>query len=109
MRTPRSASAMALTAPTLPNPCTMAVVSVGCICSRSMARPTRCATPRPVASRRPSVPPALTGLPVTISVTVLPWYMEYVSMNQAITCSLVPMSGAITSVCEPTNGIISCM
>ena len=30
-------------------------------------------------------------------------------MNQAITCSLVPMSGAITSVCGPTNGIISCM
>ena len=25
-------------------------------------------------------------------------------MNQAITCSLVPMSGAITSVCGPTNG-----
>ena len=30
-------------------------------------------------------------------------------MNHAMTCSLVPMSGAITSVCGPTNGIISCM
>ncbi len=30
-------------------------------------------------------------------------------MNQAITCSLVPMSGAITSVCGLTKGIISCM
>ena len=29
-------------------------------------------TPRPVASRRPTVPPEATGLPVTISVTVWP-------------------------------------
>ena len=30
-------------------------------------------------------------------------------MNHAITCSFVPMSGPMMSVCGPTNGIISCM
>ena len=30
-------------------------------------------------------------------------------MNQAMTCSLVPMSGPMMSVCGPTKGIISCM
>ena len=30
-------------------------------------------------------------------------------MNQAMICSLVPMSGAMTSVRGPTKGIISCM
>ncbi len=30
-------------------------------------------------------------------------------MNHAITCSFVPTSGAITSVCGPTKGIISCV
>ena len=39
--------------------------------SRSMARKDRNATPWPVASRRPSVPPEPTGLPVTISGTVI--------------------------------------
>jgi hypothetical protein len=37
------------------------------------------------------------------------WCMEYVSMNHAITCSFVPMLGAITSMCGPTKGIISCI
>ena len=41
-----------------------------------MARKARKATPWPVASRRPSVPPVPTGLPVTISGTVMPWYIE---------------------------------
>ena len=44
--------------------------------SRSIARKARNATPWPVASRRPSVPPEPTGLPVTISGTVMPWYIE---------------------------------
>ena len=44
----------------------------GLIRSTSMTRLARYATPRPVASRRPSVPPEKTGLPVTISVTVRP-------------------------------------
>ncbi len=57
-------------------PRTIAVAPVGLRPISSIARAARCATPRPVASRRPTVPPVSTGLPVTISLTVLPWYME---------------------------------
>ena len=62
-----------------------------------------------MASLRPSEPPRLIGLPVTTPGTVYPTCMEYVSMNQAMTCSFVPMSGPMMSVFGPTNGIISCM
>ena len=87
----------------------MAVQPPGLILSVSSARSTRNATPRPVDSRRPAEPPRYTGLPVTISLTVWPTYTLYVSMNHAITCSFVPMSGPMMSVCGPTKGIISCM
>ena len=50
-----------------------------------------------------------TGLPVTISLTECPTLALYVSMNHAMTCSLVPMSGPMMSVCGPMKGIISCM
>lgn len=30
-------------------------------------------------------------------------------MNHVMICSFVPRSGAMTSVCGPTNGIISCI
>ncbi len=75
----------------------------------SVARLTRYATPRPVASRRPSEPPSSTGLPVTMLGTVWPMCTEYVSIIHAMTCSFVPRSGAITSTCGPMNGIISCV
>ena len=35
--------------------------------------------------------------------------IEYESMIQAITCSSVPISGAMMSTCGPMNGIISCV
>ena len=60
----------------MPKPCTTAVAPDGLIASTFITRLARYATPRPVASRRPSVPPEETGLPVTISVTVWPWYIE---------------------------------
>ena len=75
-RAPRSASVIAAQEPTLPNPWTTAVAPFIVICNVSSARSARNTTPRPVASRRPSVPPDATGLPVTISVTVRPWYIE---------------------------------
>ncbi len=58
-------------------------------------------TPRPVASRRPSEPPRSTGLPVTTAVAVAPSCMEYVSIIQAMTCSLVFTSGAGMSLLGP--------
>ncbi len=69
-------SSSAAIEPTLPKPCTTAVAPLSLMCLSFITRRARCATPRPVASRRPSVPPARTGLPVTISVTVRPACME---------------------------------
>ena len=63
--------------------------------------------PRPVASFRPREPPMLSGFPVTTAVTVWRICMEYVSMIQAMVCSLVLMSGAGTSFSGPINSISS--
>jgi hypothetical protein len=51
--------------PTLPNPWITTVLCAGCSPSRSAAAIITVATPRPVASARPSLPPISTGLPVT--------------------------------------------
>ena len=61
--TPRAARPSAACEPTLPKPCTIAVASLGATPSASRARKARNATPWPVASRRPRVPPEPTGLP----------------------------------------------
>ena len=58
-------------------------------------------TPAPVASLRKTEPPIETGFPVTISGTAYPICIEYVSIIQAIVCSLVAMSGAGMSDCGP--------
>ena len=81
----------------------------GSIFRRSSARSIKNATPLPVDSLLPADPPKNTGFPVTISLTVCPMWTLYVSMNHAMICSFVPMSGPMMSVCGPTNGIISCM
>ncbi len=61
-------------------------------------------TPIPVASGRSTEPPTESGLPVTISGTAWPTCIEYVSIIQAIVCSLVAMSGAGMSRCGPITG-----
>jgi len=58
-------------------------------------------TPRPVALTRPSEPPRWIGLPVTTPVAVLPVFIEYVSIIQAMIWPLVPTSGAGMSRCGP--------
>ena len=50
-------------------------------------------TPRPVAASRPAEPSSDSGLPVTMA-GVWPCSRPYSSMNQAMTCALVPTSGA---------------
>ena len=51
--------------PTLPKPWTATVLCAGCSPSRSAAAIITVATPRPVASPRPWLPPISMGLPVT--------------------------------------------
>jgi len=67
---------------------------------RAASQPTT-NTPRPVASRRPSEPPSVIGLPVTTPVDVWPWFIEYVSIIHAMICSFVFTSGAGMSVFGP--------
>ncbi|OIQ79694.1 hypothetical protein GALL_385660 [mine drainage metagenome] len=74
--------------------------------SASAAR-VACTTPREVAVARPSDPPTASGLPVATPGIVKPRLTEYVSMTQAIVCSLVPMSGARMSRSGPIIGMIS--
>ena len=64
-------------------------------------------TPRPVASLRPTEPPIASGLPVTTPSTEWPWFIENVSKIHAITCELVPMSGAGMSRSGPISLTIS--
>ena len=58
-------------------------------------------TPRPVALTRPSEPPRCSGLPVTTPVAVVPVFIEYVSIIQAMIWPLVLTSGAGMSRCGP--------
>ena len=60
------------------------------------------ATPSPVASTRPTVPPSSTGLPVTIA-GVWPWSRPYSSISHAISAGPVPMSGAMMSRIGPST------
>ena len=90
--------------PTLPNPWTTQRCSASGQPRRSQARSVTMTTPAPVASCRKTEPPMATGLPVTISGTAWPTCIEYVSIIQAIVCSLVAMSGAGMSCCGPMNG-----
>jgi hypothetical protein len=64
-------------------------------------------TPAPVASWRKTDPPIEIGLPVTTSGTAYPSCIEYVSMNHAIVCSFVAMSGAGMSSLGPISGASS--
>jgi hypothetical protein len=65
-----------VTRPTFPNPWITAVAPCASIPRVSIARLARNATPRPVASRRPTDPPNSTGLPVTTPATELPMWVE---------------------------------
>src|SRR5207237_772682 len=94
----------AATPPTLRHPWTTQRCSSSRHPSRSHARATTITTPAPVASCRKSEPPSEIGLPVTISGTACPTCIEYVSIIQAIVCSLVAMSGAGMSSCGPMIG-----
>ncbi len=60
------------------------------------------ATPSPVASTRPAVPPRSSGLPVTIA-GVWPCRRPYSSMSQAISAGPLPMSGAMMSRIGPST------
>ena len=60
------------------------------------------ATPSPVASTRPAVPPSSTGLPVTMA-GVCPWRRPYSSISQAISLGPLPMSGAMMSRIGPST------
>ncbi len=73
--TPRFTNSWQVTDPTLPKPCTTAVAVSGRIFSSSRAAMAVITTPRPVASRRPTIPPISTGLPVTISGQAYPTFM----------------------------------
>jgi hypothetical protein len=67
---------------------------------RAASRPVT-KTPRPVALTRPSEPPRCKGLPVTTPVPVVPVFIEYVSIIQAMTGTLVFTSGAGMLRCGP--------
>src|ERR1039458_9196820 len=90
--------------PTLPKPCTITRLLSRDRPSFLMASSHTPSTPRPVASRRPREPPMLMGFPVTHAVTVCRMCMEYVSIIQAMICSLVLTSGAGTSFSGPRSG-----
>ena len=64
-------------------------------------------TPRPVASRRPRLPPSEIGLPVTTPVDVRPWLTENVSIIQPMIRSSVLTSGAGMSLSGPMTNPIS--
>ncbi len=104
---PASWNSLAATAPTLPKPCTATrapLISRPIL--RAASEPTT-NTPRPVASWRPSEPPSEIGLPVTTPVAVLPEFIEYVSIIQAMTWALVFTSGAGISLLGPMMMLIS--
>ena len=65
--------------------------------SRKNSRSAYC-TPRPVASTRPAMPPAFSGLPVTQAMPLMSvvFIRLYWSAIHAISRSPVPMSGAGT-------------
>jgi hypothetical protein len=92
---------LAAALPTLPKPWTATVLCAGCNPSFSAAAISTVATPRPVASLRPWLPPISMGLPVTTPGTAYPTVMEYVSIIHAITCGLVFTSGAGMSFAGP--------
>ena len=75
-RAPAWAKSWAATPPTWPKPW-MATRSPSRVSPRRRASSsTQTSTPRPVASKRPRLPPTATGLPVTTAGTVWPWPME---------------------------------
>ena len=92
--------------PTLPNPWIAAVVFFGGRFSFFNRASATVATPRPVASSRPSAPCSSTGLPVT-QAGLKPWYFWYWLMIQAITWAFVPMSGAGMSLSGPITSWIA--
>ena len=99
---PRRASAAAAWLPTLPKPWTATRAPArGSSTWRATARVT-IATPSPVASTRPAVPPSATGLPVTIA-GVWPCRRPYSSISQAISLGPLPMSGAMMSRIGPST------
>ncbi len=107
IRIPFSQSISAAAAPTLPKPMMEAV--------RSFVESPRCFTvsrrtvtsPWDVAVFLPRDPPMHTGLPVTTPGTEYPFMVLYVSIIQAITCSLVYISGAGMSDSGPISIAIS--
>ena len=76
MRAPLAWNTRAAALPTLPKPW-MATRAPSIFIPRwRIASRATTKQPRPVASRRPRLPPMLTGLPVTTPVCVPPWLME---------------------------------
>jgi hypothetical protein len=62
--------------PTLPKPWTAMRAPLISMPIRVAASQPTTKTPRPVASRRPRLPPSEIGLPVTTPEAVLPWFIE---------------------------------
>ncbi len=97
---PMRSRAIAAWLPTLPNPW---ITTRAPAMSHSPARacsPMTKATPSPVASTRPSVPPSATGLPVTIA-GACSRERPHQSIIHAISRGPDPMSGAMMSVIGP--------
>ena len=84
----------------------MRAPSIGTLRFFAAARPMT-NTPRPVASRRPRLPPSEIGLPVTTPVDVRPWLTENVSIIHAMIRSSVLTSGAGMSLSGPITKPIS--
>ena len=93
--------------PTLPKPCTAAVMPASERSCFATASRMQKRLPRAVASSRPSEPPIVSGLPVTTPRTEWPLFIEYVSKIHAITEPSVPTSGAGMSFSGPISLMIS--
>ena len=102
IRQPRRARAAAAWLPTLPKPWIATRAPRSGIPIAPAASRATTATPSPVASTRPTVPPSSTGLPVTIA-GVWPWSRPYSSISHAISAGPVPMSGAMMSRIGPST------
>ena len=104
---PSAAISRAAMLPALPNPSTATVAWRGSSPRCAQARRATTATPRPVASLRPSLPPTESGLPVTAAGIEYPALIDMVSMIQAITWGVVLTSGAGMSRSGPISTEIS--
>ena len=101
MLNPSASISRAAMLPALPNPWTATVDWRGSRPRRVQARRATTATPRPVASLRPWLPPTAIGLPVTAAGMECPALIDIVSMIQAITWGVVLTSGAGMSYSGP--------